>query len=595
MGWLIRWPSRGLPKVSIILPQLFWGATLENQLDCGWPLEAPVTYPVPRAPSEVVQAADASAEDGWYVGTDHILEADFRYVPAASQPAPLATGSTAPNGMDAMLAWARQRGKVRFVPDRTAPGNYVDGYVVDPWNGAPGIESLDGSQRYHLKFRSQQRSYSEALRGLMFEYAPGADISPYGLNGTSTRSSTGSFIDSGGLSANALANVLRDRHYPSGFGPGGLILPRTSLVEGAATNSLLQSQALATTWVSSALTAFNNNVAAPDGTVTATFLRPDTSSSTNHIISQSVAYTQNENVALSICVKAAGYSAIYLQATDNIANAIGYTFDLVTGTASTDVGTGTRTLNGKMIIPLAGGWWYIAIWGNVGGTATAIVPSIRVFDTIGHANSFTAYAGDGVQGVYAWGAQLERNSSNKRPPTSYFATTTVAASRSTDNLTFPWPYKPQAQWFYLKFTELGTSGIGVNAAGGWFQLGSSVDRSVFFVMELGAPTFSFYHRGLVDRSVGVNISAVVRGDTCEALGVLFGDGSVDLWFSRNGAADVHAGASAAFPGGLAAAWSNNLLGLGMWSGVVDRGVTGIQSFKVGAGSNVNSLAMARAA
>lgn len=219
--------------MAIVLPQLFWGATLENQLDCGWPLEAPVTYPVPRAPSEVMQAADASAEDGWYVGTDYILEADFRYVPAASQPALLATGHSAPNGMDALLSWARQRGKVRFVPDRAAPGNYVDGYVVEPWNGPPGIEPLDGSQRYHLKFRSQQRSYSEALRGLLFEYTPGMSLADPRVATFSRSGAVGPFVGVAGLAGNALANVLRDSHYP--LLPQGAAI-RTTLLEAGGTN-----------------------------------------------------------------------------------------------------------------------------------------------------------------------------------------------------------------------------------------------------------------------------------------------------------------------------------------------------------------------
>lgn len=586
---------------------IYWGSLFQNTLNLGYPLSHVLTDREPRPGAQFTQSV-TGVEDAWWPGADYTMEAEARFLPAlpnfdgAAAPNPLQSAVSSPAGVEAFLDYARAKNPFRFVPDITTPLFWIDGcYLADPMKGGRSISArLDFNQK--IKLRNPTTDFAAALRGLMFEYTPGLDISPYGLNGTFSRAgAAGRFLDNGGLAANALANVLRDRHYPLGFGTGGLILPRTSLVEGAATNSCIQSQALATSWSNNQATAANNAGVAPDGTNTATSIIPaaGTRPTANpYCQSTGVTITANEQLAGSIFVKQKGtYNGLVIYAFEDAPSANGafVQINLTTGAIIASSATGTGTLTGVKVVPLANGWFWVGLWGQIStaspGQTTAYILTALYPDT-----TFSGTAVyDGVQGYYAWGAQLERNGSNKRPPTSYIATTTGVASRSTDNLTFPWPYKPQAQWFYVKFTELGTLQTGINARGGWFQLGTSGDRSIFFVMELGAPQFSLYHRGSIDRSVNVNVSAVVHGDTCEALGVLFADGSVDLWFSRNGAADVHAGASASFPGGLAAAWSNNLLGLGMWSGVVDLGVTGIQSFKVGTGSNVNSLALARAA
>ncbi len=438
---------------TLPLPQLFWGSTLENRLDFPYPLESPVTYPLPREGSDTVEAADGSTEDGAYVGTDYALEADLRYVPDADIAAILASGSSPPNGVDALLTWARQRGLVRLVPDRAAPLNYVDGYLIEPWSGPPAVEPLDGSQRYHVKFRTGQRSYGESLRGLLFEYLPGMSVSaPRAL--TNSRSSSAVYWDATGVVRTVAAGVIRDDHYPLGLGS----TVRVTLLEVASVNSCLQSQALATTpWGTGQSTATNNVASAPDLTTTASGLVPNTTSSALHNIVQNITITSAEFSAVSVFIKANGYTGFQLFNLDpSGANGYGVWGDLTAGTITTFGVIGAGVLTGSVIVPLANGWFWVGIWGAVNGGITSTQFQVRVYDTGAHAQTSTAYAGDGTKGLLLWGAQLERwGTTIKGTPTSYMATTTGTASRSSDLVTTPWSYQTQPVWCYQKHIDVG--------------------------------------------------------------------------------------------------------------------------------------------
>jgi hypothetical protein len=245
-----------------------------------------------------------------------------------------------------------------------------------------------------------------------------------------------------------------------------LIDPVTGLLrkylklEPAATNYALQSQAWATGWTTGDLTATNNAATAPDGTTTATGLVPDTTGGVNHYINDvSVTITAGEYVALSCFIKANGYTGFRLSACDTTAqvNAFIANFDLAAGTLLNSSTSGTATYSGGLIVPLANGWFWVAIWGKIGGTATTAVPLGIFFDTGAHAQSGAQFAGDGTHGFYGWGMQLERNgTSNALPPTSYIATTTTAITRAAESFTVP-AYTPAqgGSWLYVRMLDRG--------------------------------------------------------------------------------------------------------------------------------------------
>src|SRR5574342_988696 len=131
-------------------------ASFASTLNIGYPTDNTVCWPQERDGSEVAQAP-SGVEDAWYVGTDHYMECDIRWVPELATTNPVADGFSVSGKWEAMLAWAKQRGLIRYQPDKNAAGTFVDGYLID-YSVTP---EADGSNRYHLKFRSTS-SYAVA-------------------------------------------------------------------------------------------------------------------------------------------------------------------------------------------------------------------------------------------------------------------------------------------------------------------------------------------------------------------------------------------------------------------------------------------------
>jgi len=204
------------------------------------------------------------------------------------------------------------------------------------------------------------------------------------------------------------------------------VLRRTDkgvLIEGARTNLLLRSQELGTTWTLSAATVTADAIAAPDGTVTADKIVPDTSSSNAHQAGQSISFTNAQAYTLSCYAKAGEYGYINLLLPSTAfggTNQIG-TFNLLTGVCVATLGAPTVTIRA-----LGNGWYFCAITATAGSTTSAF-PAIRVNSTYSNA----AYTGDGASGAYAWGAQLEAATF----ASSYIPTTSASATRAADTLT----------------------------------------------------------------------------------------------------------------------------------------------------------------
>ena len=198
-------------------------------------------------------------------------------------------------------------------------------------------------------------------------------------------------------------------YYTSSGTPGCPAL----LVEPAATNICLQSEAIGiTSWVNTAVTASPNVSATldPSGGNTAEKIIA-TAVSGAHFTTRA-ASTQTGQHTFSVFAKAAEYSFIRLQ--DLNAGRYNVWYDLVSGTAN---GTGTSIQN-------YGNGWYRCII-TYDGAGANVANSIIGVPTSGGGNSYT---GDGVSGIYVWGAQLETGS----VATSYIPTTTGTVTRAAD-------------------------------------------------------------------------------------------------------------------------------------------------------------------
>lgn len=195
------------------------------------------------------------------------------------------------------------------------------------------------------------------------------------------------------------------------------------LIEGASTNLLTYSEQFddLISWHKAGCSISTNtaNTTGPFGTNSADVIIENSTASSSHLVYHYAPLTSGITYAVSIFAKAKERTQIRIS-TDHGAQA---TFDLSNGTV---VSTGGGVLSAA-ITPCANGWYRCSIT----YTATSTGPQGQYF---GIAVSGTAvYTGDGTSGLYIFGAQLEAMPF----PTSYITTTTAAATRAADSVSFP--------------------------------------------------------------------------------------------------------------------------------------------------------------
>lgn len=169
-------------------------------------------------------------------------------------------------------------------------------------------------------------------------------------------------------------------------------------------------------WSKNGLLAFGsgsvaNAIAAPNGSLSADKIVESTANTT-HVVIQDVA-TAASPYTFSAYMKAAGrnWGVLY-----NVTASRYASFNLSTGTVGfTSAGTTAS------ITSVGDGWYRCSIT----GAATAATNSFRIY--IADADNSTTYTGDGVSGIYLWGAQLSDSASlDAYSPT--FGSVTAAAA-----------------------------------------------------------------------------------------------------------------------------------------------------------------------
>jgi hypothetical protein len=186
------------------------------------------------------------------------------------------------------------------------------------------------------------------------------------------------------------------------------------LIEEQRTNSAIYSADFTNAaWVLEDISTVTGNVAvAPDGTLTADLVIPNTNSN-DHSIYQN--RTPASNQTFSLYAKAAGYNYVMLGYNNNADNE-GVFFNLSNGTVSQNTSTLTPT-----ITAVGNGWYRCSVAYTSGFSYLMVCVS---------ANGTTrVFAGNGFSGVLLWGAQVESGLF----PTSYIPTTSAAATRADEN------------------------------------------------------------------------------------------------------------------------------------------------------------------
>jgi hypothetical protein len=193
---------------------------------------------------------------------------------------------------------------------------------------------------------------------------------------------------------------------------------RGMLIEESRVNLLTYSQQIENaSWTKAGILAFGsgsiaNAIVAPDGTQTADFICADTTTSPKGVY-QSPTLSATPYTS-TVYAKAGGYNWLLCE----IVAARGVWFNLANGTVGSTPYSGFT----YSITPVGNGWYRCSV------TYTPPAGSIPVLWIAAPSDNIRTFTGDGISGIYLWGAQLEAGAF----ATSYIPTTTASVTRVAD-------------------------------------------------------------------------------------------------------------------------------------------------------------------
>jgi len=202
-----------------------------------------------------------------------------------------------------------------------------------------------------------------------------------------------------GLALNFLSSTSLDTRITFSRGTNATLINSTGKLTFAPSNMFLNSESFTVTtsgWAKVLSTITSNVIAAPDGTFTADKLVSDSTATAVHSVTQTISAQNAVNYAFSVYVKAAELTQIALTYSGTAFGTIQAVFDISTVSVVATTGTPLWTN-----ISLVGdGWYRVGVGATATSTATANM-QIR----LAKANSPT-FTGNGVDGLYIWGAQF---------------------------------------------------------------------------------------------------------------------------------------------------------------------------------------------
>jgi hypothetical protein len=228
-----------------------------------------------------------------------------------------------------------------------------------------------------------------------------------------TRASSATFVGSNGLIQSAGTNVARFDHDPVTLACKGL------LIEESRTNSVADSNAF-NNWSVANSTVAASSVANPEGSLSAWKVVEDLLLA-NHTVARSFSPVSGTTYTASMWLKSAENGFAFMGLSGGGFATTFISVNLSTGAVSTATGTPI----GAVSVAHSNGWWRVSF--SLAATASlSSTISTRLSRDGDWANR--SYLGNGVNGMYVYGAQVEAGSF----PTSYIPTVASTVVRSAD-------------------------------------------------------------------------------------------------------------------------------------------------------------------
>ncbi|CAB4147685.1 hypothetical protein UFOVP1614_33 [uncultured Caudovirales phage] len=197
------------------------------------------------------------------------------------------------------------------------------------------------------------------------------------------------------------------------------------LIEESRTNLCLYSENLSLGWANVRSTSSVDAAIAPSNTLTADKLIEDSTAGDSHFVLSSYIASVSGTYTATVYLKAAEDSYAFLGITDLATGGAERRINLSTGVVdATNIGgAGSWTSISGSSTNAGNGWWRMTVTATQGAGA-----SIAMQIYIGNSAGARVFSGNGVNGIYVWGAQVELASF----ATSYIPTTTLTVARNVD-------------------------------------------------------------------------------------------------------------------------------------------------------------------